>query len=269
MRNKKLIILFSVLMAITLLVVFNSVLFSVQHVNAYCANRKESDCEESRNKVLASHKIRKGSSIFFVNESKVIKSVQASAADVRVLNVERKFPNRVYINYVEIKEYVRVTSGTVAYICGNDMRVLRRADVGSAETDTLIDVKYNGTLPDLQVGDTLAFTQSSGINTPALIAEIFSALERLDYYDTVIDLFCEIDLTGNFIVLTTRLNGVRGMQWEIQTADNLFAKLRLAMSVYLSENALTDAQRRAGTLVVAGDKVFYRAPSGGMEQVSV
>ena len=68
MRNKKLIILFSVLLALTLLVVFNSVLFSVQHVNAYCANVEKS---EQATNVLKNHGIRHGSSIFFVNKKKV------------------------------------------------------------------------------------------------------------------------------------------------------------------------------------------------------
>ena len=255
MRNKKLIILFSVLLGITLLVVFNSVLFSVQHVNAYCANMEKSSYEEQ---VLSSHKIKRGSSIFFVDKEKVTENVQNSVPYVRVLNVEKKFPNRIDINFVEVKEYVKVTDGGKTYYCGNDMRVMRIAD-GIDESSEVISLRITGGLSDMQTGDVLSFRSPGGINAPAVVSEIFGGLERLGYYNTVVDLFAEIDLTGNFIVMRT----ATGMRWEIVSPDNLAEKLRLGLSVYFSDK-LTDVQKREGTLIIAGNTVSYRGPSGGV-----
>ena len=119
MRNKKLIILFSVLLGITLLVVFNSVLFSVQHVNAYCYNQEQSVYQEQ---VLKAHKIKRGKSIFLVNKKKVIDNVHSAVPQVRVVNVEKKFPNRIWINYVEETEYLQVSQGTKTYYLGKDLR---------------------------------------------------------------------------------------------------------------------------------------------------
>lgn len=258
MRNKKLIILFSVLLGITLLVVFNSVLFSVQHVQTYCANAAQSQYDGA---VLESAGIRKGGSIFLVNKSKVTRNIESNVAGVRVLNVEKKFPNRIYLNFVEVREYVKATYNGKTYFCGNDMRVMRIAD-GLGEEGDAIRLRFDGALSALNVGDTLSFEVSRGIRSSAVVAETFRGLEQLGYYDTVIDLFTEIDLTGNFLTLKT----AQGMSWEFVTADRLAEKLRLALSVYTEK--LTDVQKRAGTLVVAGAetvKCSYRGPSGVTE----
>lgn len=260
MRNKKLIVLFSVLLSITLLVVFNSVLFSVQHVNAYCANMEKSEYEES---VLAAHRIKKGSSIFFVDKKKATERIEDNVSNVRVLNIEKKFPNRIYINFVEIREYIKLYynagEGGKTYFCSNDLRVMDVTD-GSDNIREAINLKVKGEVKNLEVGDTLSFATSS---VSAIVTELFAALERLGYYDTVIDLFTEIDLTGNFIELTTSTD----MKWQILSADDLAEKMRFALSVYFSDK-LTDLQKRTGTLIVTGAKsASYKGPGGGVVPV--
>ncbi len=261
MRNKKLIILFSVLLAVTLLVVFNSVLFSVQRVDVYCANVKESVLADN---VRKSHKIKRGSSIFFVNKDEVTKRVEKSVPGIRVLNIEKQFPNKIYINYVEVKEYVKVTSGVKTYYCGNDMRVMRIENgLGDDDSDGAIRLKYRGSLSDLDIGDTLTFETSSGLSAASVVTEIFRGLERLGYYDTVMDLLDDIDLSGNFVVLTTST----GLKWEIVTTDRLAEKLRFAYSVYVSDK-FDDSMKREGTLVIAGsDRLVanYRRPGSAVE----
>ncbi len=262
MRNKKLIILFSVLLAITLLVVFNSVLFSVQHVDVYCANMEKSQYEAD---VLNSHKIRRGSSIFFVNKAKVTARVEKAVPGIRVLNIEKKFPNRIYINYIEVPAYVKVTSGSKTYYLGNDMRVMRIEDgLGDNDNSGAIRLLYGGTLAAYSVGETLTFTTASGQNASVLVSAIFASMEKLGYYDTVIDFFDNIDLSGNYIVLTTST----GLKWKMFTADRLDDKIQLAYSVYVNE--LTELQRREGTLEISGvDKLVanYSGPSGVTQAV--
>lgn len=241
MRNKKLIILFSVLVAITLLVVFNSVLFSVQHVNAYCANMEVSEYES---KVLSSHGIKRGTSIFSVNKNKVTKRIKSAVPQVRILNIEKKFPNRIWINYVEVREYVKITEGATTYFLNNDMAVMRIED-GLGEDSGAIRLKVNGSVSNPAVGDELVLDTPSGLSVASVVTDIFSGLERLGYYDSVIDLFDEIDLTGNMIVIST----CAGMKWKIVTATNIAEKLRLALSVFYE---FDENKRQTGTLTIAG-----------------
>ncbi|MDE7394793.1 MAG: FtsQ-type POTRA domain-containing protein, partial [Clostridiales bacterium] len=273
MRNKKLIIFFSILCAVTLLVVFNSVLFSVRHVRVYCANVESSAFAD---KVLASHHIKRSESIFFVNKQKVAARVESSVPGVRVLNIEKKFPNRIYINYVEVKPYLRIFDGHNTYFCGNDLRVMY-AEEGAknlwsgAESDPywsgipaekrhVINLLYKGDLKSTAVGSIVSFSDST---TAAIVTGVFSALERLGYYESVMELFTEIDVSGKdkpFIMLTT----FSGMKWEIVSADNLAEKLRLGLSVFLSDK-LSDAQKQTGTLVIGGNTASYRGSDGSLK----
>ena len=272
MRNKKLIVLFSVLCALTLLVVFNSVLFSVRHVRAYCANVQNSAYAEQ---VLAAHGIKRAESIFFVNKKQVAAQVESKVPQVRVLNVEKKFPDRIYINYIEKSPYLRLYDVTndKTYFCANDLRVMY-AENGNqtlwsgAENSEhwsgfrAINLVCDDSIPLMKAGDTVAF---SGASTAEVLKGICTAFERLGYYEQVIDLFTEWDVSGlgapsAVITLTMAL----GLKWEIVSADrNLADKIRLALSVYASD-ALTAAQKSEGTLVIAGEKASYRDAAGSI-----
>ena len=90
MRNKKLIVLFSILAFLTLLVVLSSVIFSVQNVYASCYNAED----EAFDEIVASNEINgitKGKSIFLLNESKAIEKIESNLSDVKVVN-RKKIP---------------------------------------------------------------------------------------------------------------------------------------------------------------------------------
>ena len=226
MRNKKLIITFSVLVSVTLLVILTSVLFSVQHVRVYCANAQES---EFADEVLNSHGIKKNSSIFFVNESEVKANIEKKLGNkVRVLNIERVFPNKIYINYIEVIPYLRLrlatSQGITTYYCSDDLKVMYEYE-GMHSEISAIDFKFKG---EFSVGDggALKFTDGSAAT---VVKEIFAGFEELGYYGSVIALFREIDLSGNYILLKVRDKDVT---WQIHGADKLREKIRLALSYY-------------------------------------
>lgn len=251
MRKKKLFILFAVLLAVTLLVIFNSVVFSVQHVNVYCANREVS---EYRDEVKRAHKIKRGSSIFTLNEKKIKKRIQSNVPHVRVLNIERKFPNRVYINYIEVLSYLKVARGGKTYYLGNDLRVTDITN-GVYEGDALW-LTFGGEVPEnLAVNDTLPIVSPGG-DAKKIISDIFDGFAALDKQNSVIDFLYEVDLSGaspTVIVANTSVDSKNsGMRWVFLSADNLQAKIRFAMSVYESDK-LTPAQKRTGTLTVVNE----------------
>lgn len=263
MRNRKLIIIFSVLLSITLLVVLGSVIFSVQHVDTYCMNVNEDECADSREIILSSYKIRKGSSIFGVNESKVIANIEKNnkANNIRILNIERKFPNRVCINYVVVKPYFRFLYEGNTYYCYNDMRISSIQPIDLPENG-LINLRFSGNLVESEKEGEFTFGPSKGLNAPEVLSEILSGFEQLKYYEEVIDLFYEIDLSGTFIKLYTRCqdkdnNDVRGMEWQILTPDNLADKLRLALSTY---DTIDQKYKHVGYLKITGKRADYEKP---------
>lgn len=243
MRNKRLIILLSVLLSVTLLVLCNSVLFSVRHVSVHCINRETSRYESD---ILSHAAIKKGTGIFFVDKGKVTRRIESAVTNVRVLNVEKMFPNRICINFAEIVPYLRFAhddgAGLKTYYISNDMRVMSVMP-GADTSINAVDLKVKGDAEKL-TGEEVRFADT---RVQATLLEIFDGLERLGYYEKVVELFTEIDLSGNFIDMRTRT----GLLWRILGADDLAEKLRFALSVYQSDKL--DAHT-GGTLLVTGPK---------------
>lgn len=244
MRNKKLIVLFSVIFAVTLLIVLSSVIFSVQNVYAYCYNSTGADTSEA---VLSSHKIKKHSNIFMLNEGDVVDSVNTAVPNVKVINIEKKFPNKVYINYIELKEYVKIYADNVTYYCSNDGKILRKVD-GVDTSSAAIELTIKGKLLTTDVGENFKSDNPNDIN---LLTSVLDSLSRLGYREDVVDLISKIDISGNVnIVLTTKT----GMKWRLVGAEYMLDKMVMALSVYSATgtDALSDEQKRVGTLILTG-----------------
>lgn len=244
MRKKKLIIIFSVICVLTLLIVLNSAVFSVQHIDAYCYNVDDIGLEQQ---VVANTGLKKGRSIFTVKEDKVISSVEAAVGNVRVVNIERKFPNRVCVNYVKIIPYFEFYSGGKYYLCSNDARILEINDV-ACDPSKAVTLRADATVTGTQNNATL-FAESS--RETAVVSEIFLSLSRLGYYDATVELIDWIDIRALDTVYMRMSSGV-GV--KIVGVDGMFEKLRYAMSYY---NEADDLHRNAGTIIVTSGQKSY------------
>lgn len=67
--------------------------------------------------VIEAAGIKKNSSMFFLDETAVKKRVENAYANIRVVNVERKFPDRVSINYVVYENSFQYEHGGRYYQC--------------------------------------------------------------------------------------------------------------------------------------------------------
>ncbi len=241
MRNKKLIIIFSVLCALAVLIVLSSVLFSVQHVSAYCYNADDAELERQ---VLENNGIKRGKSIFSLNKEKVVKQVESAVANIKVVNVEKKFPNRVFINYVKLFEYFEFTQDDENYYISNAGDIVR---VGGENNDKYIRLYTKGKSVSPSQGT--AFKTDSDFDN-AVFPIIVSAVEQIGTRGVVVELFEYIDFRKNFIYLKTRT----GVMFELQSADNATEKLRLAVSVYAGFTETANERTKSGTLILTGDK---------------
>lgn len=110
MRNKRLIILLSVVAALVLLIVVCGATFLVRDVESY--SYYQNSPVEYDKMVVDAAGIKHNSSMFFVDEEGIKNKVESAYLNVGVINVERKFPSRVSINYV-------VYGGSFQYLCGD------------------------------------------------------------------------------------------------------------------------------------------------------
>lgn len=239
MRNKKLIVLFCALFVITLLIFLSSVVFSVQRIEAYCYNQAN---PASYGKVLENHGIKRNKNIFMLKEDDVILNVETGVPTAKVINIEKKFPNKVIINYIEISEYIKIYTPKQTVICSNDGKILRIED-GKLTDEQLIEVKLKGEVVSPVVGSLLKSSSETDI---ALFSSVLSSLSRLGYRENVVDLLKEIDISNPSAIM---LKTSTGMQWKLLGGEYMLDKLVMALSVY-SSNELTADQKREGTLIV-------------------
>lgn len=125
MRNKRLIILLSVVAALVVLIIAGCATFLVRDVEAYGYYENAPDYDD---KVIAAAGIKKNSSMFFIKDSAVKSKIENAYFNVEVINIERKFPDRVSINYIVHDNAFQYLSGNTYYQCYSSGRIGSSSD---------------------------------------------------------------------------------------------------------------------------------------------
>ena len=242
MRNKRLLIIFCILLSLTLLIAVGSAIFSVKTVNAYCYNADDEQLlervEKSKDKLI-------GKSIFALDENDIIAQIEDEIGGIKVVNIERLFPNRVSINFVKLFDYFEVNYSGIYYVCGIDGKILRQQDQSGG--DNVIKIKLNLTQKP-EVGETFATAERF-----SALQDIISMLEQLNFRDTNAPALIEsIDLaySNSAIYVKTRA----GVLIKLIHDDNAGEKLRKALSLYTAK----PEYRTSGMIIAVNtDEVFY------------
>ena len=93
--NKRLIVLFIGLIFLVIIIVLNSTLFVISDISV------SSDSGTSwfdPDAVILSSKINKGRNIFALSETKALGNIESAHSNIRVVSIERKFPNKIIIH---------------------------------------------------------------------------------------------------------------------------------------------------------------------------
>ncbi len=145
MRNKRLIILLSVLGGIVVLIVVMSAVFTVYHIEARCISEYSPPQEESINEV--SEQVVEAAddfmyrSIFLFDEEELIDTVNSNVIRAEAVNVVCVFPNKVQIEYKYVDDRLQVydessgkyiiagASGKITRISDNDESSSQNSDI--------------------------------------------------------------------------------------------------------------------------------------------
>ena len=236
MRRKRLYIIFGILMALTLIAFASSAIFSVKSVEGYC-NIKLDDLSLNE-RVGQAASFVKGTSIFSVDEQEVIDEVESKVAGIKVINVERMFPNRISVNYVRLYEYFEVSYDGKFFAMSIDGKVVSVRDTSKgAEVIKLIFEPQT----EPKIGE---------IIVPKQATAIIRTMERLNYKDTDASSIIEhINFAYNkaYVYVKTR-QGVTIRLYVNNNDDELGEMLRFGLTAYV--NKLNDAQRANGMIIV-------------------
>ena len=251
MKKRQMIILFSILAFIMLLVALNSLVFSIREVRADCFNSNDSALI---GRVTEASGIKLYKNIITLNKTKAVRNIDGEmGSEVKVVNIERKFPNKVWIHFVKLVPILAFETDGGYVTCDNNLMVIEKdvpfsalmfnADVD--EVDKNIDGESRpivrarikeGTLKAV-AGKPLELSDPDAL---AALRTVVDTINRLDYeeYDFV-RLLKEIDMTeyndavNPVIKLKMRDSGGKSITIIIQNSKKLLLeKVQHSISVY-------------------------------------
>jgi len=213
------------LLSVTLTVLLGSIIFNVRTVNTYAFNMDVyREGRELSDRVLSHADIR-GRSIFLLNDARIIERIEDNVPEVRVINIERKFPDRVTVNFVRLFNYFQVYDSGTYYLLLASGRITASSYYPPAGQH--IEVRSDFSLSaSVNVGDYLFDSADA-----AFLREATVAMGRLGLTESAAASFFEyIDLSvsQNIIYLGVR----RGGHIRILGRGNFLNKLRLGISVF-------------------------------------
>lgn len=99
MKSKKLIVIMSILIFLTVLIVLNSTLFTLQSVNVNWLTTKHQLESVKDYKLIDS--VRTGDSIFLIKKDEIKHDLEKKYPYLRVVSIETQFPNKIVIHSAE------------------------------------------------------------------------------------------------------------------------------------------------------------------------
>ncbi|MEG2675690.1 MAG: FtsQ-type POTRA domain-containing protein [Clostridia bacterium] len=149
--NKRIVGIFCGLLAVVVLVVLCCVIFVVGSVSVQTTAELELSAEMNA-KILQDSNIVKYSSIFGISEEKAIENIEKNNPMLKVVLIERKFPNKVVINVATRVEMLAIAmeNGKFA-ILDRELKILEIVDV--LDSKKILSRVENFVIPqDAQVG---------------------------------------------------------------------------------------------------------------------
>lgn len=205
--TKKHVVLIVGLVLIAAIALINGLLFRVKTVTVDFDTETSIQAEEGEaEKIIAASGIKKGKNIFGVSESRMIKNINAALPGVRVVNIERIFPNRIVIHVskrvpVYLMKYRQNTSDVAKYVVvDGDMVVLGFYDekpdeqsfvfVDGFELVGKYTIETGRTLP-VEFGKSIYYLQNvaAGMyNCKLTPAQFIAFIKKVKFENGIIDL---------------------------------------------------------------------------------
>lgn len=205
------IILLTIVGLLVVLIIVCGATFLVRHVDAYGYYQNSGEYDKA---VIEASGIEKSSSMFFIDETAVKNRIESKFANIGVINVERKFPDRVTVNYVVYENSFSYFDGGKYYNC------YANGKIGSV-TDTMPAVHFE-IKPKETTSKTLgAYFQGSNGLDRRIVGEISEYMYSLGLNDRQIAeriAFVDMRRDGYVYVRTTA-----GCSIEIHNTGDKFA----------------------------------------------
>ena len=211
----------------------SSAIFRVRYITPISPNHTDSELIEL---IADTAPIRRGQSIFTIRDRSVINELHNQIPNIRVINVERRFPNTVRINFIERREHFYLLYDGYYFITDETLHTLRY----TVSRPNLIELRLS---QNISIEPALGQVIAVSAEERSIANELMLATDNLNH--DAVRLFRYLDFSGyNSIVLRTQ----SGVRLRFVGKSNLTSMLRTALSVY--ENNLQPHERISGTITV-------------------
>lgn len=193
--------------------------FSVRKISAVVKNADDAAlCKKIQDSAqINSH------SIFFLDENKIISKISQAVPEVKVLKLERKFPDKLIIHTIKRSKVCYIKYDKVFYILSEDLTVIDIINTRPVNLSELI-IQEDIDLSTAQKGCAITLhntTQANLINLLDCINNIGS-----EYFDLIQKIIYQRK-TNDFFLKTTS-----GVVIHISFVDRLQEKVQIAFSLY-------------------------------------
>ena len=245
--SKKLLAVIISVTAVVVLIVVLGVTFTIRHVTIDTTSTLNLSEEEELSLIADSGIVMK-SSILSVDENTVISNIENQHPSIKVISVERKFPNTVCVNLTDRTPVyaIRMQDGKYALID----RESKIVDIVESYDD------YNYITPI--IGYDLPSVQKGGFLNIAFISEITAEAENLSFVNQRFSSFIpsieylKVDNDVNKLLLRTN-TGVVLVIKEVSGSMGTF--FNLAYKFYM-ENLNTENQKSSGYVCLSNENVW-------------
>lgn len=201
------------------MITLNSTVFSVKYIGATIKN---ADDAVLRQKILDSVQVD-SKSIFFLDESKIIQNITQSVPEVKVLKLERKFPDKLIVHAVKRARVGYIKYDNFFYIISEDLTII---DIVNYRPDNISELVVQDELDMSQAKKGFEINLREAAKKD--IIYLFECVKNIgEEYFSLIKKIGYVRKTDDFYLLTTS-----GSVIHLSGAERLQEKVQISFSLY-------------------------------------
>lgn len=237
MKNKKLIVLISILCLISIVVVLCSTVFTLQNVNINWLTTRNILSGINENNFSSASNLEVGNSIFLINKSNISSKIESQYSYIKVVSIETVFPNKITVHVAERESLFAIKLSDNNYaIVDCDLKILDYPVTNSyfSSLDTISPIKVDFENISINTNGIEKGEFFNIYNISKMLKDFAYSLQESGYSSLLSKgLISQLLITFGHTKNTIEINTRYGIKLLIDDAENLLTdKLLLGVAVY-------------------------------------
>lgn len=228
--RKRLWIILGIIVGIAVISVLAYCVFSIGKIDVNTTTDIAVISQEEKDEIIALSGIKKGKNIFAIDEDIAISNIEKSMPTLKVISIERTFPNGVYI-YVTKRTpifYTALADGQYA-ILDRELKIIYIQDSYDPQLTQLVGV----TAESVSVGEILPNSQ--------ILAKLVKGAEQCSFINARFCAFYrKVEVDSSYIYLTSNT----GVIFQLPISSNIDESVKGSYRYYIGGNDFEGASEK-------------------------